>query len=109
MGAATANHTMRARFNPAIRRPVAAAFFVSSIAVAQTYAPPFPRAGAKKMQESECFAIWDVTLRKGKPTGMQQLPLDQVTVFLNSGAVKFSRPDGTWSIEEERVGSVRLE
>ena len=101
---------MTTRFKLGIRAPVAAALlFFSTVALAQTYAPPFPRERAKKMQESECFAIWDVTLEKAESTGLLRLPLDQVVVFLTDGAVKFSRPDGTWSIEQERVGSVRLE
>jgi quercetin dioxygenase-like cupin family protein len=80
-----------------------------SLALAQTYTPPFPREGAKKLQESDCFVIWDVTWEKGQSTGMRQLPLDQVAVFMTEGAVKVNRPDGTWSIEQESVGSVRFE
>ena len=78
-------------------------------APAQKYSPPFPRESAKKMQESDCFIIWDVTWAKGQSTGMRQLALDQVAVFLAEGAVKVTRPDGSWSIEQERVGSVRVE
>jgi hypothetical protein len=77
--------------------------------LAQKYAPPLPRDGAKKIQETDGFLIWDVTWENGKSTGMHQLELDQVSVTLTEGAVKVSRPDGTWSIEQERFGSVRFE
>jgi hypothetical protein len=77
--------------------------------MAQKYAPPFPREGAKKIQETDGFVIWDVTWGNGKSTGMHELELDQVSVTLTEGAVKVSRPDGTWSIEQKRFGSVRFE
>jgi hypothetical protein len=75
----------------------------------QKYVPPFPRDGAKKVQETDGFVIWDVTWGNGKSTGMHELDLDQVSVTLTEGAIKVSRPDGTWSIEEKRFGSVRFE
>jgi hypothetical protein len=53
--------------------------------------------------------IWDIRLENGKSTGMRELPLDQVIVFWTEGPVKFTRADGTWSIERERVGSIRFE
>src|ERR1700674_1438795 len=77
--------------------------------LAQKYVPPFPRDGAKKVQETDGFVIWDVTWGNGKSTGMHELELDQVSVTLTEGAVKVSRPDGTWSIEQKRIGSVRFE
>lgn len=88
---------------------LAAILALASSAQSQTYSPAFPRQGARKLQESDCFAIWDVTWEKGQSTGMQKIPLDQVAVFSSEGAVKVTRPDGTWSIEEERVGSVRFQ
>ena len=81
---------------------------VQETAVAQENGSLFPR-DAKKVQDSEVFAIWDGTWQKGQSTGMQKLELDQVSVTLTDGAVKVTRPDGTWSIEQERFGSVRFE
>ena len=77
--------------------------------LAQKYVPIFPRDGAKKIQETDGFVIWDVTWESGKFTGMHALELDQVSVTLTEGAVKVHRPDGTWSIEQQRFGSVRFE
>jgi hypothetical protein len=99
---------MRRRFNRKyIVMFLTALFALSSSALAQKDAPPFPRDGAKKVIENDYFVIWDVTFDTGKPSGMRLLPLDQVYVFLTEGPVKFSRPDGTWSIEQEKVGAVR--
>jgi quercetin dioxygenase-like cupin family protein len=86
-----------------------ALFMFWSPALAQKNDLPFPRDGAKKVLENDYFAIWDVTFENGKATGLHRLPLDQVYVFLTDGAVKFTRPDGTWSIEQEKPGSVRYE
>lgn len=98
-----------------MRRRVARAAVVSLILVcalavsarAETPGPPFPRDGAKKVAENEYFAIWDVTFEKGRSTGMHTLPLEQVSVFLNDGPVRFARPDGTWTVEQMKMGSVR--
>lgn len=100
---------MSATFKCRIITLLAAVLALASSAQAATYPAAFPRQGARKLQESECFAIWDVTWEKGQSTGMRQLPLDQVAVFRSDGAIKITRPDGRWSVEEERVGSVRFE
>ena len=76
---------------------------------AQKTVPPFPRDGAKKVQDNDHVFTWDTTLEKGKPTGMYKLDLDQVSVSLTEGAIKRTRPDGTWAIEQERLGSVRYD
>jgi quercetin dioxygenase-like cupin family protein len=75
---------------------------------AQGYEPSFPRDEAKKVQESDRFVIWDVTWCKGASIGLREHKLDQVSVTLTGGAVKVTRPDGTWNIEQERTGSVRF-
>jgi hypothetical protein len=81
----------------------------SSVAFAQNYAPPFPRDGAEKVLENENFIIWNVKYEKGKSTGMRKLDLDQISVVLSEGAVKVSKPDGTWAIEQERLATVRFQ
>src|SRR6516225_9314603 len=100
---------MRSQFNHRVIISLAMLLLFSSSALAQKYSAPFPRDGAKKVQESDCFVIWDVTWQDGKSTGMRQLPLDQITVFWSEGPVKYTKPDGTWTIEQERVGSVRFQ
>jgi len=48
-------------------------------------------------------------LGKGKSTGMHRLDMDQVSFTLAEGAIKITQPDATWSIEQERFGSVWYE
>jgi quercetin dioxygenase-like cupin family protein len=99
---------MRRRFDRGVTLLSASLLLYSLSTPVQEYAPPFPRDWAKKVQESDRLLIWDVTWEKGKSTGMQEHRLDQVYVTLTEGAVKVTRPDGTWSIEQERPGSVRF-
>ena len=94
---------------PALAQGSGATVSGTGSTLGQKYAPPFPRDGAKKIQETDGFVIWEVLWEKGKSTGMQELERDQVSVILTEGAVKVSRSDGTWSIEQKRFGSVRFE
>ena len=81
----------------------------SSPALAQQYAPSFPRDGATQLLENEFVTIWDVTYEKGKSTPMQERRHDQVAVTLSEGAVKVTRPDGTWTVDHSRFATVRFE
>jgi hypothetical protein len=100
---------MRVRFDKRISLVLAALLFIPVSILAEDHAPTAPLEGAKKVQDSERFLIWDVTWQKGKSTGMRKLNMDQVSVTVAEGALKITRPDGSWSIEEERPGSVRYE
>jgi hypothetical protein len=88
---------------------LAASFIFASAAPGQKYPSQFPRDASTKADESQCFIIWNVVYENGKSTGMRMAPLDQVAVFWTEGSIKFTRPDGTWSIEQEKVGSIRFE
>jgi hypothetical protein len=88
---------------------LAASFIFGSSALGQKYPSTFPRDASTKADESQCFLIWNVIYESGKSTGMRMAALDQVTVFWTEGSVKFTRPDGTWTVERERVGSIRYE
>jgi len=61
------------------------------------------------VQDNDRVVAWDVTWEKGKSTGMHRFDLDQVSVTLAEGAIKITQPDATWSIEQERFGSVCYE
>ena len=98
---------MRSGFFLTVIVVLALSFPLSSSALAQTNAAPFPRDGAKKLQDNGYFIIWDVTFQPGKSTGALKLPLDQVAMFLTDGPIKYIKPDGTWAIEHNKVGSVR--
>lgn len=73
---------------------------------AQTYPRPFPRPGATLLQENDLVAIWDVTWQKGQVLPMSEQMFDQVSVTLADGAVKVTRPDKSWTVEETRFASV---
>jgi quercetin dioxygenase-like cupin family protein len=78
-----------------------------ALASAQTYPPPFPREGARKLVENERVVVWEVEWQKGKPTPLHQHPLDVVGVFLADGAVKITAADGTVSQSEKSpIGEV---
>jgi hypothetical protein len=81
----------------------------SSSAFGQNYSPLFPRDGAEKVLDNHSVLAWKVTIKKGESTGLRELAMDQVSVALDDGPVKFTRPDGTWSIEPEKKGSVRFD
>lgn len=100
---------MKGLFSRGAATRVVVLLLFSAQTLAQKYPAPFPRDGARKVQESDSFVVWYVTWEPGKSTGMHENPLDQVSVFLREGAVKVTMPDGTWSIEQERVGSIRFE
>ena len=88
---------------------LAAFFLFLPSATAQNYTPPFPAEIAKKIGENQLVVAWEVTWQTGKSTGMHRLDLDQVSVTVLPGAVKVTRPDGSWGIEENNVGDVRYE
>ena len=51
---------------------LAASLFVAAPTFAQSYAPSFPRDGAKKALDNDVMTVWDVTWEKGRPTPMQE-------------------------------------
>ena len=75
----------------------------------QKSAAAFPRDGAIKLQDTEFLTFWEVLHQKGKTSPMYEVGLDQLTITLTEGAIRFTRPDGTSRIEQERLGSVRFE
>jgi len=75
----------------------------------QKSGPSFPLSGATLVKDNDRFVIWDVTWGKGRSTGIHKLDMDQVSVTLAEGAIKITKADGTWSIEQTRIGSVRFE
>jgi quercetin dioxygenase-like cupin family protein len=75
---------------------------------AQTYPPPFPREGAKKLFENDRVAVWDVVWPKGQPSPIHQHRYDQLSVTLVGGTVRVTRLDGTSTVNQSELGSVTL-
>ena len=71
--------------------------------------PAYPRDGAFVRADDDRVTVWEVQRQKGKPSPMYRLPLDQVSVTLTEGAVKFTRPDGSYEMLQLRIGNVRFE
>jgi hypothetical protein len=101
--------TMTRRFACRADLTLAALLLFPLTILAQKSESQFPSDRATKVQDNDRCVIWDVTWGKGKSTGMHKLGMDQVSVTLTEGTIKVTRPDGTWSIEQERFGSVRFE
>jgi quercetin dioxygenase-like cupin family protein len=85
------------------------AFLVfAALSQAQTYPPPFPREGARKVLENDRVVLWDVVWPKGQPSPVHQHPFDQISVTLVGGAVRVTRLDGTSTVNHSEIGSVVL-
>jgi len=80
----------------------------AAVAQAQSYPPPFPRDGAKKVFENERVAVWDVVWPKGQPSPVHEHRYDQVSVTLVGGAVRVTRLDGSFTVNQSELGSVTL-
>lgn len=81
----------------------------TTLTPAQKYPPPFPREGAKKILENQRVVLWEVIWPKDKPSPMHEHLMDQLSVTLEGGQVKITRPDGTSSVGGmSTVGSVTL-
>lgn len=102
---------MQSLFTRIVSIGAAALLIGSSRVVAQNskVATPVTRENAKQRLDNERVTIWDVMLQKGQRTELYELPLDQVTVSLTDAPIKVIRADGTWTIEQRRLGSVRLD
>ena len=100
---------MKRQFTHRVSLAVVALFVLSSPLLAQMYPAPFPRDGARKVLQNDFVAVWDVTWEKGKSTGLQERRFDQASVTLSEGAVKTTRPDKTWTVEQSRFGAVQFE
>jgi hypothetical protein len=90
----------------------AALMVLSSATTAQKtskYAAPYPRDGVLKLGESDRVVAWELLRAKGAVSPMYQLSLDQVTVTLTEGSVRFRTPDGAARITQERFGAVSFE
>lgn len=97
--------------NTHMTRFIGLAFVTLSLA-APSAAPDnpaaFPRDGATQLKEKEGAVAWEVTWKKGVSTGMRTLAWDQVSFTLSDGAVKVTRPDGSFTMQQLRTGTARF-
>lgn len=83
-------------------------FLFAGAALGQTYPPPFPREGAKKLFENERVAVWDVVWPKGQPSPIHEHRFDQISVTLVGGSVRVTRLGGGSTVNQSQIGSLTL-
>lgn len=82
--------------------------FCALVSQAQTYPPPYPRDGARKVLENDRVIVWDVTWQKNRPTGMHEHRFDQLSITLAGGVVRVTKLDGTAAVNTSTLGSINL-
>jgi len=85
-----------------------AQFLLALVAAAQTYPPPFPREGARRLLENDRITLWEVVWPKGQPSPVHEHRFDQISVTLRGGSVRITKLDGTSTVNQSEIGSVTL-
>src|SRR5205823_7491175 len=75
-----------------------------SVSAQPALPPPFPRANATKLLETDRIAVWDIVWPKGQPTAMHRHVYDQVGTYYASGGRLITTPDGATRAIVTEVG-----
>lgn len=81
---------------------------VPPIANTSGYPNAFPRPGIKKLYEDRRMIVWDYTWTPGVPTPMHFHDKDVVVIYLGTGALKSTTPDGKSVVNHWRPGDTRF-
>jgi hypothetical protein len=68
--------------------------------------PPFPRANATKLLETDRITVWDIVWPEGQPTAMHRHVYDQVGTYYARGGRLITTPDGATRTIFTEVGSL---
>ena len=68
--------------------------------------PPFPRANATKLLDTDRITVWDIVWPRGQPTAMHRHVYDQVGTYYASGGRLITTPDGRARAIVTEVGSL---
>ena len=68
--------------------------------------PPFPRANATKLLDTDRITVWDIVWPKGQPTAMHRHVYDQVGTYYARGGRLITTPDGAARATITEVGSL---
>ena len=68
--------------------------------------PPFPRANATKLLDTDRITVWDIVWPKGQPTAMHRHVYDQVGTYYAKGGRLITTPDGAPRAVVTEVGSL---
>ncbi len=68
--------------------------------------PPFPRANATKLLDTDRITVWDIVWPKGQPTALHRHVYDQVGTYYARGGRVITTPDGAARAIITEVGSL---
>jgi len=79
---------------------------VGALGAQSTLPPPFPRANATKLLDTDRITIWDIVWPKGQPTALHRHVYDQVGTYYATGGRLITTPDGAARSTTTAVGSL---
>ena len=68
--------------------------------------PPFPRANATQLLDTDRITVWDIVWPKGQPTALHRHVYDQVGTYYARGGRVITTPDGAARAIITEVGSL---
>lgn len=68
--------------------------------------PPFPRANATKLLETDRIVVWNIVWPKGQPTALHRHVYDQVGTYYARGGRTITTPDGAARQAMTEAGSI---
>jgi hypothetical protein len=83
-------------------------FSVTPLANTSGLPDAFPRVGVKKVLDNDRVTAWDVTWLPGPPTPMHFHGKDAIAVYLETGALKATSPDGQSVVNEYVPGFTKF-
>jgi quercetin dioxygenase-like cupin family protein len=72
-----------------------ATLLLAMLVAAQSYPPPFPRAGASKLIDNARVQVWDVAWPKGQPTPLHRHPYAMTGIYYAPGNRLITAVDGS--------------
>jgi hypothetical protein len=72
------------------------------------YADAFPREGARKLLDNERVVVWDYAWTPGKPTAMHFHDKDVLVVYLGTGDLSSTTPDGQTTVNSYVFGQAKF-
>jgi uncharacterized protein (DUF1330 family) len=72
------------------------------------YPDAFPREGARKLVDNERVVVWDYSWTPGKPTAMHFHDKDVVVVYLGTGDLSSTTPDGKTTVNSYVFGQAKF-
>lgn len=73
----------------------------------QSYPPPVPRDGARRLLESDRVIVWELQWPKGKSTALHRHDLEHVSIGIEQGPVLVTNLDGSSFVGEgQKLGGI---